>query len=197
MLLSTLGVVQNIRRNLSDEVDSNGIIDTLSWVSQSLADWTVPQVHHPRPEDVALNYYSQAYHNYDNVGSFIHGHSSSKYSSNNINNIKYLAGSKTLKPRYTSSDRRKTIQRPHRPPLTAKRKSMPKERRRKPFLPSYQFDDKFFQKKTLFQPSIMPSQSYSFPTSRQDPSMKSLSEKHNSEQTIVEYVMGKVHNVFG
>lgn len=50
-------MVRTFRRNLSDEVESNGAANTLNWVSQSIADWTVPDVRHPAPIDVALGTY--------------------------------------------------------------------------------------------------------------------------------------------
>ena len=70
-----IGAADNIRRNIVDEVNHHGIIDTLSWVSQSVADWTVPDVRHPKPVDVALNDYGQRTHNHV-VGNKNYGHSS-------------------------------------------------------------------------------------------------------------------------
>ena len=67
-MTSYFSAIRTLRRNLSDEVRRNGFPGTLSWVSQSLADWSVGgprgrgNVKHPRPIDVALgNYYNRGH----------------------------------------------------------------------------------------------------------------------------------------
>ena len=121
-----IGAADNIRRNIVDEVNHHGIIDTLSWVSQSVADWTVPDVRHPKPVDVALNYYGQLTPNHV-VGNKNYGHSS--------NHVKTSYGNRKRQTKYKSRNSIKNkLTRSQRPPLTAKRKPIISNKRRKNLL---------------------------------------------------------------
>ena len=176
------GLASNIRRNLADEVNRHGIIDTLSWVSQSIADWTVPKVHHPKPVDIALNYYahSKPPHHIENIK---YGHSS-KLELNSLFNkhVRTKIGSDSVKSKLTRS---------RRPPLTAKRKTMPNKRKK--VSSSYNYDN-LFRKKTMQKHEvIMPSHKYSFPSSRQD--LSTAPSKIDVGPTIAEYVLGKIHKL--
>ena len=48
---------RNVRRNLSDEIQHNGVAGTISWVINSIRHFTGSNVKHPKPLDVALNNY--------------------------------------------------------------------------------------------------------------------------------------------
>jgi hypothetical protein len=50
-------VARNVRRNLEDEIEHNGVISTLGWVWDSISHFRLPKVKHPKPLDVALNNY--------------------------------------------------------------------------------------------------------------------------------------------
>ena len=179
-----IGAADNIRRNIVDEVNHHGIIDTLSWVSQSVADWTVPDVRHPKPVDVALNYYGQLTPNHV-VGNKNYGHSS--------NHVKTSYGNRKRQTKYKSRNSIKNkLTRSRRPPLTAKRKPMPNKRRKNPS--SYSFDSPLHKKTTNQNKVInMPSHSYSFPLSRQD--LSTAPSKIKAEPTIGEFVLGNLHKL--
>jgi hypothetical protein len=53
-------LARNVRRNLSDEIRSNGIFRTVSWVWNSIANWRVPKVKNPRSDP--FNYYRNSGH---------------------------------------------------------------------------------------------------------------------------------------
>ena len=186
------GVVRNIRRNLSDEIDHNGIIGTLSWVSQSIADWTVPNVRHPKPVDVALNYYGQDAPNY--LGSLNHGHSR-KPAVPAKRRKPYAGISTTLRPRNSANTHRKTIKVPRRPKPTSKRKTMLNKIKNSPSSYPLSYEKLFNKKASQKYDTIMPSESYSFPSSRREPS--NYLKKKQKAPTITEYLLGKINNVFG
>ena len=48
---------RNVRRNLSDEIQHNGVTGTISWIVNSIRNFTGSKVKHPKPLDVALNNY--------------------------------------------------------------------------------------------------------------------------------------------
>ena len=171
------GAANNIRRNIADEVNHHGIIDTLSWVSQSIADWTVPQVRHPKPVDIALNYYGHKKPHH--VGNINYGHSS-KHSI------------RTRKKNNNKKSIRTKPRRSRRPPPTTKRRPWKQHKRRKNnLLPSNSYQN-LFNKKTIDkneEETVMSSHSYSFPSSRQD--FSTVASKIDAEPTIAEFLLGK------
>ena len=179
-----IGAADNIRRNIVDEVNHHGIIDTLSWVSQSVADWTVPDVRHPKPVDVALNYYGQLTPNHV-VGNKNYGHSS--------NHVKKSYGNRKRQTKYKSRDSIKNkLTRSQRPPLTAKRKPIISNKRRKN-PSSYSFDHVLYKKTINQNEVVMPSHLYNFPSSRHD--LSTGQSKIKDEPTIAEYVLGNIHKL--
>ena len=179
-----IGAADNIRRNIVDEVNHHGIIDTLSWVSQSVADWTVPDVRHPKPVDVALNYYGQLTPNHV-VGNKNYGHSS--------NHVKKSYGNRKRQTKYKSRNSIKNkLTRSQRPPLTAKRKPIISNKRRKN-PSSYSFDHVLYKKTINQNEVVMPSHLYSFPSSRHD--LSTGQSKITDEPTIAEYVLGNIHKL--
>ena len=172
------GAANNIRRNIADEVNQHGIIDTLSWVSQSIADWTVPQVRHPKPVDIALNYYGHKRPKH--VGNVNYGHSSK----HNLRTRKKSNSNKYSRTKPTRS---------RRPNLTTKRRPWKQHKRKKDYVlpPGYSYQN-LFNKKTINNEKdevVMPSKSYSFPLSRQDPSI--AASKTDVESTVAEFLLGK------
>ena len=138
----------------------------------------MPKVRHPKPVDIALNYYGP-----NHVGKINHGHSSKPI----LNSL----FSKHVRTRNINNSVKNKITRSRRPPLTAKRKSMLNKRKNNPS--SYNHNS-LFHKKTMQQHEvIMPSHSYSFPSSRQD--LSTAPSKIDSEPTIAEFVLGKIHNL--
>ena len=171
-----------------DEVNHHGIIDTLSWVSQSIADWTVPQVRHPKPVDIALNYYGHDASKH--VGNINYGHSSKRVTNPYVD--------RNVRTRHKSSSIKNKSTRSRRPPVTAKRKPW-KQHKRKKNIPSYNRHNLFNKKIINTHEAIMPSNSFSFPSSRTD--LSTAPSKIEADPTIAEFLLGKIHKfgkkVFG
>ena len=139
---------------------------------------------HPKPVDIALNYYG--HQRPKHVGSINYGHSS-KHTINSF--VDRNIQKKRQKSHHSIKNK---LTRSRRPPLTAKRKPMPNKRRKNPS--SYSFDS-LLHKKTTNQNKVinMPSHSYSFPLSRQD--LSTAPSKIKAEPTIGEFVLGNLHKL--
>ena len=139
----------------------------------------MPQVRHPKPVDIALNYYGHKKPNH--VGNLNYGHSSKH----------------KLKTRKKSSSKNAIRSKPtrsRRPALTTKRRPWKQHKRKKDYIlpPGYSYQNNFFNKKTINnnEEVVMPSNSFSFPSSRQDLSAIKAS-KTDSESTVAEFLLGK------
>ena len=138
----------------------------------------MPQVRHPKPVDIALNYYGHKRPKH--VGNVNYGHSSK-------HNLRTRKKSKTNKYSRTKPTRSR------RPNLTTKRRPWKQHKRKKDYVlpPGYSYQN-LFNKKTINNEKdevVMPSKSYSFPLSRQDPSI--AASKTDAESTVAEFLLGK------